>query len=81
MSHLLDSVEFRCLKCNALMGQCNCWNKYTARLVRTETGWEARLDRPDGTAPIVWSYKRLYAARRKIAAWRAAGYTVADEAL
>jgi hypothetical protein len=78
MTHILDAVEFRCLKCNALMGTCDCWNKYVARLVKTETGWEARLDRPDGTEPIIWDYKRRHAALRKVEEWRAKGYEVED---
>ncbi len=60
---LLDTVAFRCTLCDAEQGACDCWTRYTARLVEVEGGWEARLERADGQRPIVWPYKRRHAAQ------------------
>ena len=77
MSHPLDAlVDFRCTKCSARMGACDCWTRPTARLVAVAGGWEARLEYADGHGPVVWPYKRLHAAKRKIAEWAAKGYEV-----
>jgi hypothetical protein len=75
---LFAQADMRCTKCNAKMGECDCWTRYTARLVKTEGGWEARLEQAHGKNAIVWPYKRLHAAKNKIAQWAAKGYEVEE---
>ena len=38
---LLDAVDFRCTKCNAPMGACDCWE-------RCSCGWMAEKGTPCG---------------------------------
>lgn len=47
-------MNFRCLKCGALMGHCNCWSKITLRCPQCKRTKRAPKDETDpaGTAVV-----------------------------